>query len=193
MAAMKSGAHDYIIKGNLKRLLPAIDRELREARERRERRRAEDNLRLVHDVAMAVAEAPDVHAALGRGAAPHVRRPPAARQGRHGCRRRAAIAWNAAPPGIGIGPRSSELRRVSQTLKLGPGTGLPGTRMADEAADLAGPIRDRRAMAACRRTARRWLHRRGRDPGDRRLAGGGGARDVRAQRRPAARIASSMR
>src|SRR5690242_16847980 len=64
VAAMKSGAHDYIIKGNLKRLLPAIERELREAQDRRERRRAEDNLRMVHEVATAVAEAPDVHAAL---------------------------------------------------------------------------------------------------------------------------------
>ncbi len=39
--AMKAGAHDYIIKGNLKRLVPAVDRELREAESRRERDRAE--------------------------------------------------------------------------------------------------------------------------------------------------------
>ena len=36
--AMKAGAHDYLMKGNLKRLLPAIERELRDARIRRERR-----------------------------------------------------------------------------------------------------------------------------------------------------------
>ena len=29
--AMKAGAHDYIMKGNLTRLVPAIERELREA------------------------------------------------------------------------------------------------------------------------------------------------------------------
>ena len=29
--AMKNGANDYLIKGNLKRLIPAIERELREA------------------------------------------------------------------------------------------------------------------------------------------------------------------
>ncbi|MBI4690570.1 MAG: PAS domain-containing protein [Nitrospirae bacterium] len=34
---MKAGAHDYIIKGNLKRLIPAVERELREAEIRRER------------------------------------------------------------------------------------------------------------------------------------------------------------
>ena len=39
--AMKSGAHDYLMKDNLKRLLPAIERELREAESRAERKRAE--------------------------------------------------------------------------------------------------------------------------------------------------------
>jgi len=45
VATMKAGAHDYLLKGNLKRLLPAIDRELREAASRRERRKAEEALR----------------------------------------------------------------------------------------------------------------------------------------------------
>jgi PAS domain S-box-containing protein len=36
--AMKEGAHDYLMKGNLKRLLPAIERELRESLSRDERR-----------------------------------------------------------------------------------------------------------------------------------------------------------
>ena len=35
VAAMKSGAHDYIMKDNLARLVPAVDRELREADNRR--------------------------------------------------------------------------------------------------------------------------------------------------------------
>lgn len=41
VAAMKAGAHDYILKGQLARLLPAIDRELRDANVRRARRQAE--------------------------------------------------------------------------------------------------------------------------------------------------------
>ncbi len=43
--AMKAGAHDYIVKGSLARLVPAIERELGEAVVRRERRRAEEALR----------------------------------------------------------------------------------------------------------------------------------------------------
>jgi DNA-binding NtrC family response regulator len=43
--AMKAGAHDYVMKGNLARLLPAIQRELREARVREGRRLAEAALR----------------------------------------------------------------------------------------------------------------------------------------------------
>ncbi len=38
--AMRAGAHDYLMKGNLKRLVPAVQRELDEAQVRRERRRA---------------------------------------------------------------------------------------------------------------------------------------------------------
>lgn len=38
---MKSGANDYILKGNLSRLVPALERELEAAQERRLRRRAE--------------------------------------------------------------------------------------------------------------------------------------------------------
>ena len=43
--AMKAGAHDYILKGNLSRLTPAISRELAEARHRRARHAAEQALR----------------------------------------------------------------------------------------------------------------------------------------------------
>ena len=43
--ALKAGAHDYIMKSNLTRLGPAIERELREAEGRRERRRAELQIR----------------------------------------------------------------------------------------------------------------------------------------------------
>jgi len=44
VAAMRTGAHDYIMKGNLKRLVPAVERELRDASVRRERRRAEQRI-----------------------------------------------------------------------------------------------------------------------------------------------------
>ncbi len=45
--AMRAGAHDYILKGNLSRLAPAIRRELVEFRRRREQRAAERELRLL--------------------------------------------------------------------------------------------------------------------------------------------------
>ena len=41
VGAMHAGAHDYVMKSNLSRLVPAIERELREAALRRESRRAE--------------------------------------------------------------------------------------------------------------------------------------------------------
>ena len=43
--AMRAGAHDYIMKGSSARLIPAIERELREAAGRANRRRAEEALR----------------------------------------------------------------------------------------------------------------------------------------------------
>jgi two-component sensor histidine kinase len=45
VAAMKAGAHDYIIKGKLARLAPAIERELREAKVRLARRQAEEQIK----------------------------------------------------------------------------------------------------------------------------------------------------
>ncbi len=42
---MKAGASDYVLKGNLTRLAPAIQRELRDAEVRRERERTESALR----------------------------------------------------------------------------------------------------------------------------------------------------
>jgi signal transduction histidine kinase len=45
VAAMKAGAHDYLIKGNFARLGAAIEREVKEAESRRARRRSEQELR----------------------------------------------------------------------------------------------------------------------------------------------------
>jgi FixJ family two-component response regulator len=47
--AMKAGAHDYILKGNLARLVPAIQRELRDAETRRQRRMADEALKKAYD------------------------------------------------------------------------------------------------------------------------------------------------
>lgn len=44
VSALKSGANDFLVKGKLARLIPAIEREMKEARNRRERKQAEDTL-----------------------------------------------------------------------------------------------------------------------------------------------------
>jgi len=45
VAAMQAGAHDYIMKDRLARLVPAVARELREAEVRRARKKSEEDLR----------------------------------------------------------------------------------------------------------------------------------------------------
>src|SRR5205823_3578804 len=45
VSAMRAGAHDFVFKDRLLRLVPAVERELREAEARAARRRAEDELR----------------------------------------------------------------------------------------------------------------------------------------------------
>ena len=47
--AMKAGAHDYIMKDRLARLLPAVERELRDAEVRRARAKSEEELRRAHE------------------------------------------------------------------------------------------------------------------------------------------------
>lgn len=44
---MRAGAHDFLLKGSLKRLLPAVERELEQAGQRRARRQAEERNRLL--------------------------------------------------------------------------------------------------------------------------------------------------
>lgn len=46
---MKAGAHDFILKRNLARLTPALERELQETEIRRERRKAVEALQRAHD------------------------------------------------------------------------------------------------------------------------------------------------
>src|SRR5437867_7311872 len=50
VATMKAGAHDYLLKGNLTRLIPTIERGVHEAESRRERRRAEEALQKSQDL-----------------------------------------------------------------------------------------------------------------------------------------------
>jgi len=51
VAAMRAGAHDYVMKGNITRLAPVVERELREAEMRRERKRVEEEReRLLHEL-----------------------------------------------------------------------------------------------------------------------------------------------
>jgi PAS domain S-box-containing protein len=57
VAAMKAGAHDYLMKGKLARLVPVVQRELREAAERRERKHAEGWARLTSAALTAAANA----------------------------------------------------------------------------------------------------------------------------------------
>src|SRR5438270_709528 len=68
---MKAGAQDFLTKGNLRRLIPAIERELRDADVRRERRRAQTALlerarlaELTSDVGIALTQGTDLRAML---------------------------------------------------------------------------------------------------------------------------------
>ena len=57
VAAMKAGAHDFLLKDRLERLVPAVERELAEAEVRREHRRVEaDRQRLITELQAALAQ-----------------------------------------------------------------------------------------------------------------------------------------
>src|SRR5216117_3557706 len=78
--AMRAGAQDFLTKGNLRRLIPAIERELRDAEVRRERRRAQTALlerarlaELTSDVGIALTQGTDLRAMLQLCAAALVR------------------------------------------------------------------------------------------------------------------------
>jgi DNA-binding NtrC family response regulator len=49
VGAMKAGAHDYILKSSLLRLVPAIEREMRDAVVRRQRRKAREDLKRAYE------------------------------------------------------------------------------------------------------------------------------------------------
>ncbi|MBI2540370.1 MAG: hybrid sensor histidine kinase/response regulator [Deltaproteobacteria bacterium] len=71
VAAMKAGAHDYIMKGNLKRLVPAVQRELREAETRHQQRQVEEKIRrqqervrALHQIDLAIISTLELHSVL---------------------------------------------------------------------------------------------------------------------------------
>lgn len=57
VAAMKAGAHDYLMKDNLTRLGAAVQRELREAQVRGQRRRTEERVKAQHTITRILAGA----------------------------------------------------------------------------------------------------------------------------------------
>jgi PAS domain S-box-containing protein len=60
VAAMKAGAHDYVMKGSPGRLLPAIARQLLDAKDRRDKRRVEELLRFERERAQHYLDVADV-------------------------------------------------------------------------------------------------------------------------------------
>ncbi len=58
--ALKEGATDYVLKQRLERLLPSVQRALRESQERKELHRAEESLRQTDDMLRAVVDASPV-------------------------------------------------------------------------------------------------------------------------------------
>src|SRR5262245_11889385 len=71
VAAMKSGAQDYLVKGQIRRLVPAVERELREAEIRRAQKRAaaqvareQERLRALHEINKAITSTLDLRAVL---------------------------------------------------------------------------------------------------------------------------------
>lgn len=76
VAAMKSGAHDYLMKGNLHRLLPAVERELREAANRASQREAKKALlESEHRYRMLWETAPDAVVLMDREGTIHFANP----------------------------------------------------------------------------------------------------------------------
>ena len=57
VAAMKAGAHDYVMKHNLARLIPVVERELQEAETRLARKRAEQLLLILNQASLVIEQA----------------------------------------------------------------------------------------------------------------------------------------
>ena len=57
VASLKAGAQDFIIKGNLARLIPAIEREIQDAKTRQEQRQREREMEVIASISMALRKA----------------------------------------------------------------------------------------------------------------------------------------
>src|SRR6266498_4485193 len=66
VSALKAGAHDFLIKGNFARLVPAIQRELKEAEGRRERQQRERELEAIASVSSILQATTTLHEMLPR-------------------------------------------------------------------------------------------------------------------------------
>src|SRR5262249_38014249 len=122
VAAMKAGAHDYLMKDNLARLAPAVERECAEAAQRAARRRADVALRRSETDLRAVMEhVPDGLLTVSAGGRRRAPRPAA--EGIFGVKAAEVLgrpADDLLPPGfqgyVGQGSRSSEARRQDGTM-----------------------------------------------------------------------------
>ena len=63
---LKAGAHDFIIKGSLARLIPAIERELKDAQIRREHHQREQELEAIASISMTLRKANTLNAMLSQ-------------------------------------------------------------------------------------------------------------------------------
>lgn len=125
VSAMRAGAEDYIMKGNFKRLVPAVNRALREARFHREQKRAEQEVQLLRTITRAASEAGDVAEALSATLTKVCKATPfvlalAWVPSSNGARIECSSAWYCCSDG------PAEFRATNVGLSFAPGEGLPG-------------------------------------------------------------------
>ncbi len=126
VAAMKAGAHDYVMKDNLTRLGPAVERELREAEVRHQRRRTEETVKVEHAITRILANAGSIEEAA----------PGIIQLLLDGLRVDLGTFWMIDAPRQSLYPFVINLRKFSEPLQgfledrrrlsLPPGDGLPG-------------------------------------------------------------------
>jgi DNA-binding response OmpR family regulator len=101
VGAMKAGAHDYIIKGNLARLVPAVQRELREAEARGQSRETDRRITVTTSLlelfTRKFTRKEYLDAAWASGAwtgRETCRSPPVPATATHSCKRRTICPWS---------------------------------------------------------------------------------------------------
>jgi len=135
VAALQSGADDYLLKHNMKRLVPAIENALAAAEARRERRRATDDLRSGLDYLRALLRASPV-GIIALDNQNKITLLNAAAERIFGIRREEALG---APPPITVPENQRILDRVMAAVEQGPVEHLEETwhRPDGSACDLA--------------------------------------------------------